>query len=128
MPGQALRLATLRGDDVDVGVAGVLAAERDPLAVGGEMRIRRLALEAGQAARHAARTLDRPDIVGIGEGDLRCADRRHPQQFGRPAVGRGPAGERRHDEGAGGAHREHPSRFLHAILHTAGDGTIFTSR
>ena len=71
-----------------------------------------------------ARSTD-PDVVGVGERDVRCADRRRPQQSRRPAVGRGPPGECHHDEGTRGAHREHPGTFLHTILPKAGDGTIF---
>ena len=58
MPRQPLRLAAFGRHDVDVDVAGVLAAERDPLAVGREMRIGGLSLKARQAARDAAGALD----------------------------------------------------------------------
>ena len=76
MPRQPLRLAALGRHDVDVDVAAVLGAERDPLAVGRELRIGRRALEARDAPRHAAGALDGPDVVGVGERDVRGADGR----------------------------------------------------
>src|SRR2546423_10545007 len=38
------------------------------------MRIRRLALEAGDAPRHATRARHSPDVLRVSEGDLRCAN------------------------------------------------------
>src|SRR5262245_25379414 len=86
MPGQTLRLAAFSRQDIDVSVTGVFSAERDPLPVGREVRVRGLALETGQAARHATGPLDDPDVVGVSERDLRGAYRRRPQQTRRPAV------------------------------------------
>jgi hypothetical protein len=71
MPGQTLRLAALVGRDVDVCVAGVFGAERNPLPVGREVGIRCLALEACQAASPATSAFDYPDVVGVSECDLR---------------------------------------------------------
>ena len=51
MPGQARRRAAVDRDDVDVGVAVVLRAEGDRLAVGGEGRVRLDADVAGQPAQ-----------------------------------------------------------------------------
>src|SRR5205814_868414 len=78
----ALGLAAFGRDHVDVGVAGVLAAEGDPLAVGGEVRVAGLTLEAGDAAGGAARALDDPDVVGVGEGDVGGADGRAAEETG----------------------------------------------
>src|SRR5262249_37346661 len=75
VPGQTLRLASFGGNDVDVGVAGVFGAEGDPLPVWREVRVRGLALEAGQSARQAPGSLDDPDVVGRCETHLRGA---HP--------------------------------------------------
>ena len=50
MPGQTLRLAAFGRHDIDVGVAGVLGAEGEPLAVGREVRDGGLALEASESA------------------------------------------------------------------------------
>src|SRR5262249_42539112 len=86
MPGQTLRLAAFSRHDIDVSVAGVFTAERDPLPVGREVRARSLALETGQAARQAAGPLDDPDVVCVSERDLSGADRRRSQQTRRPAV------------------------------------------
>src|ERR1035437_7174802 len=87
MPGQAFRLAAFGGRDVNIGVARILRAERQPLAVGRKMRIGGLALEAGQPPCRAARALDDPEVVGIGEGNVRGAHRRGAQQASEGAVG-----------------------------------------
>src|SRR5262249_30271361 len=65
VPRQPRRLTAVRRDDVDIDVAGVLAAEGNPLSVWREMRIRRLTLEARQPARDASRALDAPDVVRV---------------------------------------------------------------
>src|SRR4051812_21548083 len=77
------------------------------------MRIGGLALEARQAAGHAPGAIDGPDVIGIGERDLRSAHRRHPQQLGRRAVGRRTSGQRGDDQNARGAPREQHPRDFH---------------
>ena len=72
--GEALGLAAFGGDDVDVGVAGVVAAEGDPFPVGGEMGIGGGSLKTGKAAGGASGAVDGPDVVGVGERDLGGAD------------------------------------------------------
>jgi hypothetical protein len=81
MPRQALRLAAVvrRGrrvgrHDVDVGVPAVLGAERDPLAVGRELRVLGFALEARETPRRTAGAVDDPDVVGVRERDVLFAD------------------------------------------------------
>ncbi len=80
MPGQTLRLAALSGDHINIEVAGVLAAKGNPFSIGREMRIRRLALEARDAPRHATRARRHPNILRIGKCDLRGAHRWRAQQ------------------------------------------------
>jgi hypothetical protein len=55
MPGEALGLAALGRDDVNVGISRVFGAKGDPFAIGGEVRIGSLALEAGEASRRATK-------------------------------------------------------------------------
>ena len=93
VPREPSRLAAFRGDDIDVGVAGVIGAERDPAAVGREAGV---SLEAGCArelARLAAGPGHDPQVPGIDECDRAGADRRHAEQQGvvrrqAPTIGR----------------------------------------
>ena len=73
MPRQTSRLAAISGHHVNVHVAGVFAAKRNPFSIGREMRIRCLALETREASRGATRARDRPDVLRISESDLRRA-------------------------------------------------------
>src|SRR5438876_4709815 len=73
MPCQTSRLATISGNHVNIHIAGVLAAERDPFSIGREMRIRRLSLKTCETTRSATRARDGPDVLCISEGDLRRA-------------------------------------------------------
>src|SRR6185295_12065521 len=74
MPRQTPGLATFSRHHINVEVAGVLAAERDPFAVRREMWIRSLALETRDAARHPTSARHGPNILRVGKGDLRSAD------------------------------------------------------
>ena len=96
VPRQALRLAAVVGrgcrvgrHDVHVGVAAVLGAEGDPLAVGGELRVLGFALEAREAPRRAAGAVDDPDIVRVGERNVLFADGGAAQHAGLRGGGRG---------------------------------------
>src|SRR5262245_10322296 len=86
MPCQPFGLTAFGGDDVDVVVAGVLTAEGDPLAIRGEVRILSLSLKAGDAASRAARAFDYPDVVCVGECDVRRADTWRAQQPSRWSI------------------------------------------
>ena len=116
MPGEAFRLAPLGRHDVDVGVAGVVAAEGNPLAVGREVRVGGLALEAGQAARGAAGALDHPDVVRVGKGDAGRAHRGRPQQAGGLGIGGGRQPHGKRDQRGQGQHDEHRSKVTHRPL------------
>src|SRR2546421_13110243 len=80
MPGQTLWLAAVRGHHVHVEIAGIFTAEGDPFSVWREMRVRSLALKAGDATGHSARARHYPDVLCVSESDLSCADRRRAQQ------------------------------------------------
>ena len=80
MPGKPLRLAAFRRDYIHVEVAGVFATKRNPFSVRRKVWIRRLALEARHASRHATRSRHSPDVLRISESDLRRADGRRSQQ------------------------------------------------
>src|SRR4029078_1996654 len=116
----ALRRAPFGGDDVDVHVAGILAAEGDPGAVRREVRVGGQPLEAREPPRRPAGAIDRPDVVGVGERDLRRAHRWRSQQLGRLAVGGRPSGEGDRQ----GDRRSAQSGSCHAHPPKAGDGTI----
>ena len=75
VPGEPLRFTAHSRDYIDIRVARELAAEGDPLAVGGKMRAAGLALEAGEAFRGTTLTADDPDVVGVGKSDLIRAHR-----------------------------------------------------
>ena len=68
------------GDGVDVGVAVVLGAEGDGLAVGREDGLRLDADVAGQPADVLAVEVGDPEIVGVDEGDVLGADGRLGQK------------------------------------------------
>jgi hypothetical protein len=70
------RHAARRLDDVDVGVALVLAREGDETAVGREVGGRLGAGAGRQASRVAALAPDEPDVAGEDEGHGVAADRR----------------------------------------------------
>ncbi len=83
MVGEPFRHAPSRGDHVDVEVPFVFAGEGNQAPIG---RKDRIALESDsrrEAPRVATRAIDRPQIAGIGERDLRGAHSRHLQQEGR---------------------------------------------
>ena len=80
MPRQPARLAAGRVDHVDVAVRAELHREGDLLAVGREMRVGLRAGEAREPACIAAVAIDHPDVARIRERDLRCAQRRLPEQ------------------------------------------------
>src|SRR5262245_28392361 len=80
MPGQALWLSAFGRDDIHIQIAGVLAAKRDPPAIGRKMRIGGLSLEARYTPGHAARARREPNVLRVGESDLRCTHRRGAQQ------------------------------------------------
>src|SRR5690349_14747963 len=86
MPRESLRLAAVGGDDVDVEVAGVLAAKRDPSSVGREVRVCCLSLKTRQASRAATGTWCDPDVVSVSETDLSGTDGWGAQQSGLTAV------------------------------------------
>ncbi len=97
MPGETGRFAAFSGDHIDVDVAAVFATEGDAAAVGRELRVGGLSLEARQPARGTARAFDHPDVVGVGEGHMRGADggrAQHPRGV-RLGAQRARAGERR---------------------------------
>ena len=96
MPRQPLRHAALGGDHEHVGVAVVLAGERDPFAVGRERRIRLDARPRRQSPRLAAGARHAPEIAGEDEDDLRGAERRLLRKNRR--LGRG--GRRREQDAA----------------------------
>ena len=103
MKRQTLGLAALRGHDVNIRVAGILRAERDPLAVRREMRIRRLALKAGESPRCAAFELEHAARLtqcaeDRGAGLVRAAGDAPARIVGGPAVLRR-SGERRGTRG-----------------------------
>ena len=70
----AERRAAQGRDDVDVGVAVVVAAEGDLRAVGREPRKGFLPGRRAQLAGRAALLGDHPDVAGVDEGDLRLRD------------------------------------------------------
>ena len=109
VPREPPRLAAERGDDVDVGVPGVLGAEGHPLPVRREARVRGLPLEAGQAARGAARPFDHPDVVRVGEGDVPGAHGGRTQQARRRSVrgGEGRQEQQAATEQGAGLRRQH---------------------
>src|SRR2546421_1077498 len=80
MPCQTPRLATFGGHYVNVKVAGVLAAECNPLSVRREMRICCLPLETCDTARAAPSARNSPNIVGVSESNLGGANRRGAQE------------------------------------------------
>src|SRR3984893_4282286 len=82
MPRQTFWLATIRGHHVNIQIAGVLTAEGDPFSVRREMRIRSLAFKAGTPPSHAARAWHHPNILRIGDRDLRRTDCWRTQQTG----------------------------------------------
>ena len=74
MPGEPRRHAALGRDDVDVGVAVVLRAERDR-SVGRERRIRFQAVVGRQPPDGAAVQARRPEVSGVDERDLLAVGR-----------------------------------------------------
>jgi hypothetical protein len=104
VPREATRLATVHRDDIGVGVAGILAAEGDPLPVRREARIGRDPLEGRHAASIAPIARCGPDVVGVREGDVRRTNGRLPEEPSLRAggAGGGEGGKRR----KGGVQRE----------------------
>ena len=129
MPGEPRRLAAVGRHHVDVGVAGVLRAERQRAAVGRELRMARLALEARDPPGRAAGALHDPDVAGVGKRDVRGAHRRHAQHARVPGdgvVGRARAGPRQGDDTRRDQGDERDPRDADAHGHTSatpeGDG------
>ena len=82
MPCEPPGLAALDRDDVCVGVSAVFRAEGDPLAVGRELGVLRLTLEAGEPARITSVPARDPDVTRVSECDLACADGGLAEQAG----------------------------------------------
>ncbi len=80
VPGQALRFATGRRDDVDVRVTVVARLERDPLAVGRELRRGLDAGEAGQTPGISSIAPGDPEIAAVAEHHVAVADVRKTQE------------------------------------------------
>src|SRR5437588_3798672 len=80
MPGKPFWLAAFRRNYVDIKIARVLTAKRDPFSVWRKVRIRCLALKARNASRHATSSRHSPDVLRVSESDLRRADGRGSQQ------------------------------------------------
>jgi hypothetical protein len=80
--GQLLGLAAIRGHDVDLLIAVVLAGEGDPLAVGRELREQLDAGVRGQARGRAAGRVHQPQVAAVGERDAVIVDVRKAQELG----------------------------------------------
>src|ERR1051326_227048 len=74
MPGEPLRFSTIGRHNIHVDVAGILRTEGNQLSVGRELGILGRALEAGDPTCQPAALVDRPDVVRVGERDLRLTD------------------------------------------------------
>ncbi len=131
-PGQALRHASLRRHQVDLGVAVVLAGEGEPLPVGGEARDHLEPDVAREAAGDAAGRGDRVEIAGVGEDDLVPVDGREPEQprLGGLGARAGMARQHEREDDDGGeeeAFHEHRlylhfRRTIRADAHQSGTG------
>ena len=84
LPRQPPRLATVSGDNIDIQVPRVLAAESNPFPVRGELRVGRLSVETRHPPRTPTRTRHSPNIVGVSERDLRRANGRRAQESSLP--------------------------------------------
>ena len=80
MPGEAPRLATRGCHQPHLRRAGARGGERDPLAVGREVRIALDGRRAGESRGDAAVAAHDPEIAAVGEGDLRGGERGLPEQ------------------------------------------------
>ena len=125
VPGQALGLASRRGDQVDVGIAFVLPGEGDPLPVGAERGIDFGSFGAGQADGPAAVAPHRPEVVGMHERRCATRSRRADAGSGPPARGRQPfrqrsraSGIRRAEPGMG--ERCHCGTWIDSFAPSAG--------
>ena len=87
MVGQAARDAAGSGDDEDISVAIEITGEGDQGAVGREVRKPFDASGRSEAAGVSAVAADDPEIVGVGEDDLRFAHRGKTQQERRIRLG-----------------------------------------
>ena len=77
----ALRNSAGHRHGEDVGVAVVLARERERIAVGRERDERLDALPAGEPVGDAAVAADGPEVARVGEDDLRLVHRRLLQKM-----------------------------------------------
>src|SRR5882672_12562758 len=112
MPRQSAWFAAFGRHHINVEVAGILAAKRDPFTVRREMRIRGLSLKTRQSSRAAARARHGPNIICVSESDLRLAHCRRPQQARLPVWGLGPHGKLRKGETADHENREQQQRAV----------------
>src|ERR1039458_4199028 len=80
--GQLLGLAAIRGHDVDLLIAVVLAGERDPLAIGRELREQLDAGVRGESRGRAACRVDQPEVAAVGEYDAVIVDVRKAEELG----------------------------------------------
>src|SRR5690349_15777109 len=78
---EALGLATVGGDEVDVGVAVVLAGEGDPFAVRGEFWVQLVPDLGGEAPCSAAFAGGDPQVAGINKNDFVLRDVRESQEM-----------------------------------------------
>ena len=67
VPGQATGLTALHGDDVDIGVVVIIGRERDPLAIGREVRGELGGGIRGELHGVAAVSLADPDVASVDE-------------------------------------------------------------
>ncbi len=70
MIGEALGLAALCGDDVDIGIAVIGGGEGDPFAVGRKFGVELVAGAGGEAAGGAPFARGGPEIARVGKDDL----------------------------------------------------------
>jgi hypothetical protein len=84
MKGESPGLAAFGGDDIDVGVAVILAGEGDPFAVGRKFRVELVTNVGSQPAGRAAVARGDPQITGIGKNHFVFGDVGETQEFCRP--------------------------------------------
>src|ERR1700730_2169775 len=70
MIGEALRLAALCGDDVDIGIAVIGPGEGDPFSVGRKFGVELVAGAGSESACGATFAGGGPEIAGVGEDDF----------------------------------------------------------
>ena len=79
---QLFGLAAIRGHDVDLLIAVVLAGEGDPLAIRRELREQLDTGVRGEARGRAARRAGQPQVPAVGEYDAVIVDVRKTQKLG----------------------------------------------